>query len=425
MRTGLRCRQAVSIIAANCGSRLLPRPTLPGLMRYLSSASAQAGCAASSLCPLKWKSPTSGTSQSAARSRSRTCGTAAAASSVLTVTRTSSEPASASSRTWRAVASTSAVSVLVIDWTTTGAPPPTVTAPMRTATVLRRAAITSPSGPRSTASTVRSRMSSGTAPVARTVSWNARMSKRSPSACFGARAQLQELQLADLVGERLARVGDVAVDLVDDVGLGLGRVRHEVVDGLLARPVHVVDAGVDDEAHGAPQVVGELPEARVRILVEAEVVAEPLGVERPAFDVGREAAGAPEHRQVGLLLRERDLQVMARHRLVHRQHLHLVLRPHLGAVEVHVVVAGARTVERRALVVGGRRVRRAVVRDRPQAERRAVELAEELRQLRVDHLHDVGVGAEQLVARLVVELRVGAQVLEELGQRALEARPRP
>ena len=137
MRTGLRCRQAVSIIAANCGSRLLPRPTLPGLMRYLSSASAQAGCAASSLCPLKWKSPTSGTSQSAARSRSRTCGTAAAASSVLTVTRTSSEPASASSRTWRAVASTSAVSVFVIDCTTTGAPPPTVTAPMRTATVRR------------------------------------------------------------------------------------------------------------------------------------------------------------------------------------------------------------------------------------------------------------------------------------------------
>ena len=63
------------------------------------------------------------------------CGTAAADSSVLTVTRTSSDPASASSRTCRAVASTSAVSVLVIDCTTTGAPPPTVTAPMRTATV--------------------------------------------------------------------------------------------------------------------------------------------------------------------------------------------------------------------------------------------------------------------------------------------------
>ena len=47
-------------------------------------------------------------------------GTAAAASSVFTVTRTSSEPAIARARTCRAVASTSAVSVLVIDWTTTG-----------------------------------------------------------------------------------------------------------------------------------------------------------------------------------------------------------------------------------------------------------------------------------------------------------------
>src|SRR5512143_4093165 len=51
-------------------------------------------------------------------------GTARAASSLLTVTRTSSEPASASARTCATVAATSAVSVLVIDWTTIGAPPP-------------------------------------------------------------------------------------------------------------------------------------------------------------------------------------------------------------------------------------------------------------------------------------------------------------
>ena len=71
-------------------------------------------------------------------------GTAAAASSRSTVTRTSSEPARASAATCRAVASTSAVSVLVIDWTTIGAPPPIVTAlaprPMRTATLARRGA---------------------------------------------------------------------------------------------------------------------------------------------------------------------------------------------------------------------------------------------------------------------------------------------
>ncbi len=64
------------------------------------------------------------------------CGTAAAASSRSTVMRTSSEPARASAATWRAVASTSAVSVLVIDCTTIGAPPPTMTPPTSTVAVL-------------------------------------------------------------------------------------------------------------------------------------------------------------------------------------------------------------------------------------------------------------------------------------------------
>ena len=54
-------------------------------------------------------------------------GTAAAASGRFTVTRTISDPASASSMHCRAVARASAVSVIVIDCTTTGAPPPTCT----------------------------------------------------------------------------------------------------------------------------------------------------------------------------------------------------------------------------------------------------------------------------------------------------------
>jgi len=52
MRTGLSYRMASSISWANWVSRLLPNPTLPGLMRYLASAWAQAGSLASSWCPL-------------------------------------------------------------------------------------------------------------------------------------------------------------------------------------------------------------------------------------------------------------------------------------------------------------------------------------------------------------------------------------
>ena len=65
-------------------------------------------------------------------------GTCAAASGVLTVMRTSSEPARASASTWRAVAAASAVSVLVIDCTTIGAPPPMRTPPTATCREMRR-----------------------------------------------------------------------------------------------------------------------------------------------------------------------------------------------------------------------------------------------------------------------------------------------
>src|SRR6476469_905509 len=65
-------------------------------------------------------------------------GRAAAASSLFTVTRTSSEPARAREATCSTVEATSAVSVLVMDCTTTGASDPTRTLPIVQVTVLRR-----------------------------------------------------------------------------------------------------------------------------------------------------------------------------------------------------------------------------------------------------------------------------------------------
>ena len=60
--------------------------------------------------------------------------TAAAASSLLTVTRTNSDPALASAATCLTVEGMSAVSVLVIDCTTTGASLPTLTPPIEPVT---------------------------------------------------------------------------------------------------------------------------------------------------------------------------------------------------------------------------------------------------------------------------------------------------
>src|SRR3954447_3739084 len=72
------------------------------------------------------------------RKPSRICGTAAAASSRSTVMRTSSEPARESAAICSTVPATSAVSVLVIDCTTIGAPPPTAILPTMTWVVVRR-----------------------------------------------------------------------------------------------------------------------------------------------------------------------------------------------------------------------------------------------------------------------------------------------
>ena len=74
------------------------------------------------------------------RSFSTIRGTAAADSGLLTVTRTISEPARHNSETCFTVPAMSAVSVLVIDCTTTGWPAPSVTAPTLTARVIRRGA---------------------------------------------------------------------------------------------------------------------------------------------------------------------------------------------------------------------------------------------------------------------------------------------
>src|SRR5687767_6960681 len=79
-----------------------------------------------------------GTSTPMSPRRRLISGTAAADASLLTVTRTSCEPARASAATCSAVLAASAVSVFVIDCTTIGAPEPTGTPPTLAVTVCLR-----------------------------------------------------------------------------------------------------------------------------------------------------------------------------------------------------------------------------------------------------------------------------------------------
>jgi hypothetical protein len=94
---------------------------LPGLSRTLW---APASIAFSARVWLKWMSAITGIGDSTTM-RLR----ASMSLSRGTAQRTRSAPASAIARIWRMVESKSAVSVFVIDWTATGAPPPISTPP--------------------------------------------------------------------------------------------------------------------------------------------------------------------------------------------------------------------------------------------------------------------------------------------------------
>src|SRR3954468_17214954 len=98
-------------------------PMLPGVMR---TAATPASIARRARLALKWMSAITGIGER------RTIFLSAFASSIFgTAQRTTSQPADASAAICAVVADTSCVGVSVIDWTTTGAPPPISTCPTR------------------------------------------------------------------------------------------------------------------------------------------------------------------------------------------------------------------------------------------------------------------------------------------------------
>ena len=109
-------------------------------------------------------------------------------------------------------------------------------------------------------------------------------------------------------------------------------------------------------------------EVRVRIGVDAELLAERFGVKAPALVVGRLAGEAAEARQLLELALDRDLEVMARYRLVQEQRLQRPARPRLEVERVDVEDAGTRAVLRGRLVLPARGGSGAKRLDRPDLE---------------------------------------------------------
>ena len=234
-----------------------------------------------------------------------------------------------------------------------------------------------------------------------------------PEGRFGPEPQLADLEFAELVAARLARPRDIPIDLGGDVELAQRRVPPHEVDGLLTRPAERVDAGVDDETARAPHLIGEPAEVVVRRLVQTHLHAKPLAVQRPALAKRGHPHVAAKLRNVLEFLRDGALMMMTRNRLVERQRDHLVLGPLLQVIGVRVEPTGLAVAEVAAAVVRGRGRRRRVTRHGPHAVGQPREVTEERRHPRVDSLADVAVAREQLLGSVVVEARIGPQVLDE------------
>ena len=185
-----------------------------------------------------------------------------------------------------------------------------------------------------------------------------------------------------------------------------------VRDRLLAGPVLGVEARVDHEAAGTEHLVAEAAEVVERVLLEARLPSEPLGIERPALDIRRERHHLAEDRQALELLRDRDLEVVARHGLVVRERAHRELRDLAHVAQVREEHAVARAVERARLVV---RLRRRLLGE----HRHALDLDAGLglgREIRIepgeDLVDDRLVVLQRLRAALV---RVGIELVRALG----------
>jgi hypothetical protein len=174
-----------------------------------------------------------------------------------------------------------------------------------------------------------------------------------PQCFFGAGAEFEDFELTQLVAESLRGPRDVAIALGVDGGVVETGVGVEVVDHLLAGPVLGVDAGVDDEANATEDVGFKAAEVGVRILIEADVFAEVLRVESPAFGVGGVVEVFAELRQAGEFLGDGDLQVMARQALVVGDGFNVGEGAVLEVVRVDEDGAGARSVGRALLVISG------------------------------------------------------------------------
>jgi len=111
-----------------------------------------------------------------------------------------------------------------------------------------------------------------------------------------------------------------------------------------------VDAGIDDQPHGAQLFVLQRAVTVPWILVEPHLVAKRLGIKPPALDEGGGPAKTHEGRQRLVLLRQTDLEMVPRRAFVQIERDIARGQPAGQVIGVEIESARARAVGRTLLV---------------------------------------------------------------------------
>mmetsp|Transcript_1817 Transcript_1817/g.4902 ORF Transcript_1817/g.4902 Transcript_1817/m.4902 type:complete len:267 (-) Transcript_1817:735-1535(-) len=189
----------------------------------------------------------------------------------------------------------------------------------------------------------------------------------------------------------------------------------EVLDGLLAGPAEGVDAGVDDEACGAPDFGDEAAEVGAGVFVAAHDFAEVLSVEAPALGVAEaEALGLlADAGEAGEFLGHGDLEMVTWNALVQSHRLESVQRPLLRITRVGVKHCGSGVVVRSRVVMRRRCRFFPELLDLAHLEPRGRHRREQGRQLRGDFIDELLVARHDVVAVLGKELRVVLHLIDK------------
>src|SRR5689334_24743488 len=110
----------------------------------------------------------------------------------------------------------------------------------------------------------------------------------------------------------------------------------------------------------------------------------------------------------------RDLQMMSGDGFMQRKRQHFPLWPGLWFIKIYKVGSRARAVRSALPIVSSRGIRRSHRRNRLYSVGLSRQCAEDFDQVRVDCFRQCLIGVKQLVGRLVKELRISAQIVEEL-----------